>query len=80
MDSSCHTPKERHLPELQNHQPYQHLSVVMLNIILNKIQPQAEEIIGEEQAGFRAGRSTTEQILAASAESLPCLHRLQEGL
>ena len=25
-------------------------------------QPQAEEIIAEEQAGFRAGRSTTEQI------------------
>ena len=34
----------------------------MLKIILNRPQPQAEEIIAEEQAGFRAGRSTTEQI------------------
>ena len=28
----------------------------------NKLKPEAEEIIAEEQAGFRAGRSTTEQI------------------
>ena len=33
-----------------------------MKIILNRLQPQAEEIIAEEQAGFRAGRSTTEQI------------------
>ena len=37
-------------------------SKVMLKIILNRLQPQAEEIVAEEQAGFRAGRSTTEQI------------------
>ena len=35
----------------------------MLKVILNRLKPQAEEIIAEEQAGFRAGRSTTEQIL-----------------
>ena len=34
----------------------------MLKIILNRLKPQAEKIISEEQAGFRAGRSTTEQI------------------
>ena len=34
----------------------------MLKIILNRLQPQAEEIIAEEQTGFRAGRSNTEQI------------------
>ena len=34
----------------------------MLKIILNRLKPQAEEIIAEEQAGFRSGRSTTEQI------------------
>ena len=39
-----------------------HPSMVMLKIILNRLQPQAEEIIAEEQAGFRAGRSSTEQI------------------
>ena len=34
----------------------------MLKVILNRLKPQAEEIIAKEQAGFRAGRSTTEQI------------------
>ena len=34
----------------------------MLKIILNNLKPQAEKITAEEQAGFRAGRSTTEQI------------------
>ena len=34
----------------------------MLKIILNRLKPQAEKIIAEEQAGFRAGRSTAEQI------------------
>ena len=34
----------------------------MLKIILNRMKPLAEKIIAEEQAGFRAGRSTTEQI------------------
>ena len=41
-----------------------HPSKVMLKNILNRLQPQAEEIIAEEQAGFRAGRSTTEQIFS----------------
>ena len=34
----------------------------MLKIILNRLKPQAKKIIAEEQAGFRKGRSTTEQI------------------
>ena len=34
----------------------------MLKIILNRLKPQAEKSIAEEQAGFRARRSTTEQI------------------
>ena len=34
----------------------------MLKIILNRLMPQAEKIISEEQAGFRAGMSTREQI------------------
>ena len=34
----------------------------MLKIILNRLKPQAEKIIAEEQVGFSAGRSTTEQI------------------
>ena len=39
-----------------------HSSKVMLKVILNRLKPQTEEIIAEEQARFRAGRSTTEQI------------------
>ena len=39
-----------------------HSSTVILKIILNRLQPQAEEIIAEEQAGFRPGRSTINQI------------------
>ena len=34
----------------------------MLKIILNILKPQAKKIIAEEQEGFAAGRSTTEQI------------------
>ena len=33
----------------------------MLKIILNRLKPRAEKIIAETQAGFRAGRRTTEQ-------------------
>ena len=39
-----------------------HPSKVMLRLFLNRLKPQAEEIIKEGEAGFRAGRSTTEQI------------------
>ena len=39
-----------------------HPSKVMLKVLLNRQKPQAENIIAEEQAGFREGRSTTEQI------------------
>ena len=48
------------LPEKGNLQQCQP-SKVMLKIILNRLKPQAK-IIAEEQTGFRAGRSTTEQI------------------
>ena len=66
MDSipSYHTPKGN-LQLCQNYRTLSlisHPSKVMLKIILNRLQAQAEEIIAEEQAGFRAGRSTTEQI------------------
>ena len=32
-----------------------------MKVILNRLKPQEEKIIAEEQAGFKAGRSTTEQ-------------------
>ena len=34
----------------------------MLKEILNRLKPDAEKISAEEQAGFRPGRSTVEQI------------------
>ena len=58
-------PKKSNLQLCQNYRTISlisHHSKVMLKIILNRLQPQAEEIIAEEQAGFRAGRSTTELI------------------
>ena len=60
-------PKKGNLQLCQNYRTISlisHPSKVMLKIILNRLQPQAEEIIAEEQAGFRAGRSTTEQIFS----------------
>ena len=75
------------LPELQNYQPHQSFKV-MLIVILNRLKPKIKVIIAEEQAGFRARRSTIEQIFSlkisalksvckvcpTSAESVPCLH------
>ena len=58
-------PKKGNLQLCQNYitiSLISHLSKVMLKVILNRLRPQAEEITAEEQAGFRAGRSTTEQI------------------
>ena len=54
--------KKGKLQLCQNISLISHPSKVMLKIILNRLQQQAEEIIAEEQAGFRAARSTTEQI------------------
>ena len=80
-------PKKGNLQLCQNYRTISHPSKVTLKIILNRLQPQAKEIIAEEQTGFRAGRSTTEQIFNLRILSekclqhqLPCLHRLQEGL
>ena len=58
-------PKKGNLQQCQDYRTISlisHTSKVMLKIILNRLQPQAEKIIAEEQAGFRTGRSTTEQI------------------
>ena len=58
-------PKKGNLQQCQNYRTISligHPSKVMLKIILNRMKHQAEKIIVEEQEGFRAGRSTTEQI------------------
>ena len=38
-------------------------SSILLRIKLNRLTPQAEEILADEQVGFRQNRSTTEHIL-----------------
>ena len=58
-------PKKGNLQQCQNYRTIcliSHPSKVMLKITLYRLKPQAEKIIAEEQAGFRARRSTTEQI------------------
>ena len=58
-------PKKGNLQLCQNYRTISlisHPSKVMLKILLNRLKPEAEKIITEEQAGFRPGRSTTEQI------------------
>ena len=58
-------PKKGNLQQCQNYLTISlisHPSKVRLKTILYRLKPQAEKIIAEEQAGFRAGRSTTEQI------------------
>ena len=59
-------PKKGNLQLCQNYctiSLISHPSKIILRILLlNRLKPQAEEIIKEEQAGFRAGRSKTEQI------------------
>ena len=58
-------PNKGNLQQCQNYRTISlisHPNKVMLKIILNRLKPQAMKIIAEEQASFRAGRSTTEQI------------------
>jgi len=58
-------PKKGNLQKCQNYRTISlisHASKVMLKVIPSRLRPQAEEIIAEEQAGFRCKHSTTEQI------------------
>ena len=65
-------PKKGNVQQCQNYGTISlisHPSKVMLKIILNRLKPQAEKIIAEEQAGFRAGRSTTEQNISSTSKT-----------
>ena len=60
-----HLPKKSNLQQCNNYRTISlifHPGKVVFRIILNRLRPQAEEIIAEEQAGFRTGCGTTEQI------------------
>ena len=59
-------PKKGDLKKCSNYRTISlisHTSKIVLRIILNRLTPQAEDILADEQAGFRKDRSTTEQIL-----------------
>ena len=59
-------PKKGDLKKCSNYRTISlisHTSKILLRIILNRLTPQAEDILADEQAGFRKDRSTTEQIL-----------------
>ena len=80
--SSYHTAKERQfaaVPELQNRQPYQqYLSKIMLKDSSHK---QKRSLQKSKQVSEPEGsQDPLREIPAASAESLPCLLRFQEGL
>ena len=56
--------KERQ-PQGQNYRTISlisHPSMIMLQVILNRLKAKAEELLEEEQTGFRPGRSAVEQI------------------
>ena len=58
-------PKKGNLKQCNNYRTISlisHPSKILLRIILNRLKPQAETIISEEQAGFREKGSTIEQI------------------
>ena len=74
-------PNIGNLQQCQNYQTISlinHPSKVMLKIILNRLKPQAEKIIAEEQAGFRTGRSTTQQIFNLGILCKKCLQHQQD--
>jgi hypothetical protein len=62
---------------------------ILSNILLSKLTPYAEEIIGDHQRGFRRSRSTTDLIFCISQmikkmgiqrSSATTLYRLHESL
>ena len=70
MDSVAdyYTPLKGQSTALQNYRTISLInypSKVMLKVILSRLNPLAEEIIAEDQAGFTAVRNTTEQIFSS---------------
>ena len=54
-------PKKGKLQQCKNYRTISlicHPSKVLLKVLLNRLKPQAESVIAEEQAGFRSGQST----------------------
>ena len=74
-------PKKGNSKKCQNYRTISlisHPSKIMLKIILNRLKERAEELLSEEQAGFRPGRSTVEQICNIRILIEKCLEHQQE--
>ena len=74
-------PKKSNLYQCQNYRTVSYIShpnKAMLKIKLNKLKPQAEKVIAGKQAGFRAERSTTEQIFNLGILCEKCLQHQQD--
>ena len=82
-------PKKGNLKQCQNDHTISlisHPSMIMFQVIFNQLMAKAEELLPEEQAVFRPGHSTVEQIFnshhreapTAPAQSVPQLHRLAD--
>ena len=58
-------PKKGDLKKCKNYRTLSlicHSSKILLSIILKRLNPHVEEILSEEQAGFRKGRSAIKQV------------------
>ena len=58
-------PKKVNLKQYQNYRTISlinHPSKIMFRAILDRLKAKAEELLAEEQTGFRPGRNTVEQI------------------
>ena len=74
-------PKKGNLKQCKNYRTISlisHPSKVLLKILQNRIKSKTEEILAEEQAGFRPGRSTVEQIFNCRILTEKCLQHQQE--
>ena len=63
-------PQKGNLKQCQNYHTtslISHPSKVILRVILNRLKAKAEGLLAEEQAGFRPGRSTADQIFIVTS-------------
>ena len=65
-------PKKGDITKCENYRTISlinHGSKILLEILRKRMKPYAESILAEEQAGFRTGRSTVEQVYANSSNT-----------
>ena len=63
-------PKKGNFKQYQNYRTnslINHSNKIMLRVTLNRLKTKAEKLLSEEQAGFRPGRSTADQIFIVTS-------------